>query len=127
MGGGWKDFEEHNKGNLSCLEQTDSRNLDLGDTAWEGSKGSEKHAIENWKNSCYVLAEKLICTYMGSRKSTYELGNVAEDISRKSVEGDSFFLLLIQEGKCRRTEWLVRKETEMDGFGKSPPLRRTKN
>lgn len=59
MGEGWKDFEEHNRGNLSCLEQTSSRNLDLADATWEGPKGSEKHAIRNWKNSCYVLAGKL--------------------------------------------------------------------
>lgn len=70
---------------------------------------------------------------MGSRKSTYELGNI-DEISKKSVEGASFFLLLVQGREMQESRMVNQKrdrkkkrETEMDGFENSPPPQRIKN
>ena len=45
--GGWKNFEEHDRKVLDCLEQTLSRNMDVKDAASGGTVGSEEHIIGN--------------------------------------------------------------------------------
>ena len=47
MVGGWKNFEEHDRKVLDCLEQTLSRNMDVKDAASGGTVGSEEHIIGN--------------------------------------------------------------------------------
>lgn len=46
---GWKDFEEHVRESLSCLERIVSRKLDLEYASHEDSKGSKENVFGNWK------------------------------------------------------------------------------
>lgn len=55
VSGDWKDFEEHDRESLNCLEQTVSGNMDFKDAAPEGSKGSKEHIIGNWKVGVILL------------------------------------------------------------------------
>lgn len=47
MGRSWKNFEDHDRKSLDFLKQTVSRNIDIKDSASEGSEGSEEHGREN--------------------------------------------------------------------------------
>ena len=42
MGRDWKTFKKHDWKSLDCLEQTVSRNMDINNSASEGSEGSEE-------------------------------------------------------------------------------------
>lgn len=42
MGRDWKNFEEHDRKSLDCL-QTVNRNMDVNDSASEDSEGSGEH------------------------------------------------------------------------------------
>lgn len=58
----WKDFEEHVRECLNCLQQTISRNPDFRDTTSECLKGSKDHVIgKSWKGElCYTMPPKFM-------------------------------------------------------------------
>lgn len=47
MGRGWKNFEEHDRKSLDCLEQTVNRNTGGNNSANKDLEGDEKHSREN--------------------------------------------------------------------------------
>lgn len=46
-GRGWKNFEEHERKSLDCLEKTVSRNTGGNNSANKDLEGNEKHSREN--------------------------------------------------------------------------------
>lgn len=43
MGRSWKNFEEHDRKSLDCLEGTISGNMHIKDSSSDGSEGNEDH------------------------------------------------------------------------------------
>ena len=54
-----KNFEEHYRKSLNCLEQTVSRNMDVKRSPSKGSDRSEENVTGNWRkeDSCCTVAE----------------------------------------------------------------------
>lgn len=56
-GGGWKNFEVHDRKILDCLEETVGKNRDLKGNSDDGSVGNEEHSRESF----YHLREYTYC------------------------------------------------------------------
>ena len=54
MAGGWKNFEDHGRKILDCLEQT-LRNMDFEDAASGGTVGSENILLGTRRQEIFVV------------------------------------------------------------------------
>lgn len=74
---------------------TDNRNLNFDNAAGKVSKGSEKHIREGDLSDVVAESNHIIaCSNMEVESVPNELSDLAKEISKRSVEGSAWFLLV---------------------------------
>lgn len=70
MGRGWKNFKEHHRESLVCLEQTISGNPEIKDSVSERSEQNKEFVTENWRKEspCFRVAESSVVQKLSRRQ-----------------------------------------------------------